>query len=136
MVKWSILSKKDLELLTELGNKLQAGTKWEQTVGEFILSYTKNRIPIPSKDENSEQKSPENAENAENRSSLLFFFIFDFIFFLWKLTLLIIFLKKKQMIHSPNSWKCIQKRKNWRQGNSLFSTKVLRFLFLFYKVFD
>lgn len=51
MVKWSILSKKDLELLTELGNKLQAGTNWEQNVGEFILMYTKNRIPIPSKDE-------------------------------------------------------------------------------------
>ena len=64
MVKWSILSKKDLELLTELGNKLQAGTKWEQNVGEFILSYTRNRIPIPSKDENSEQKS-QNAERKE-----------------------------------------------------------------------
>jgi hypothetical protein len=49
-MKWSILTKNDLNTLRELGTKLRSGTEWERTVGDFILEYTKDRIPIPSKD--------------------------------------------------------------------------------------
>lgn len=51
-MKWSVLNQDDLKTLRELGIKLKSGTKWEQTVGDFLLEYTKDRIPIPSKDNN------------------------------------------------------------------------------------
>lgn len=54
-MKWSILTKNDLNTLKEIGIKLRSGTFWERTVGDFILEYTKDRIPIPSKDEKSEK---------------------------------------------------------------------------------
>ena len=48
-MKWSILNQDDLNSLRELGIKLKSGTKSEQMAGDFILEYTKDRIPIPSK---------------------------------------------------------------------------------------
>lgn len=57
-MKWSILTKNDLNTLKEIGIKLRSGTFWERTVGDFILEYTKDRIPIPSKDEKSEKSKP------------------------------------------------------------------------------
>lgn len=49
-MKWSILTQDDLNTLRKLGTKLRSGTEWERTVGDFILEYTKDRIPVPSKD--------------------------------------------------------------------------------------
>lgn len=54
-MKWSILTKNDLNTLKEIGIKLRSGTFLESTVGDFILEYTKDRIPIPSKDEKSKK---------------------------------------------------------------------------------
>lgn len=59
-MKWSILTRDDLNTLRELGIKLKSGTKWEQTVGDFILEYAKGRIPVPTKDEKSEKSEKAN----------------------------------------------------------------------------
>lgn len=49
-MKWSILTRNDLNRLREIGIGLKAGTKSEQTLGDLIVEYTKDRIPIPTKD--------------------------------------------------------------------------------------
>lgn len=49
-MKWSILTKNDLNILREIGLGLKAGTKSEQALGDLIIDYTKDRIPIPTKD--------------------------------------------------------------------------------------
>lgn len=56
-MKWSVLNQEDLNILRELGMKLKSGTKFEQMIGDFILDYIKDRIPVPSKDDKSEQIS-------------------------------------------------------------------------------
>jgi hypothetical protein len=50
-MKFSILSRNDIGTLKEIGIKLKAGTKWEQTLGDLMLEYAKDRIPIPSKED-------------------------------------------------------------------------------------
>lgn len=49
-MNWSILTQNDLNTLRELGIKLKSGTKWEQTLGDLIVEYTNDRIPVPTKD--------------------------------------------------------------------------------------
>lgn len=58
-MKWSILTQDELNTLRKLGIKLKSGTKWEQTVGDFILEYTKDRIPVPSKDDKNKPMFPD-----------------------------------------------------------------------------
>ncbi len=49
-MKWSILTKNELNILREIGIGLKTGTKSEQSLGGLIIEYTKDRIPIPTKD--------------------------------------------------------------------------------------
>ncbi len=51
-MKWGILTRSDIKKLNKIGEKLKAGTKKEQALGRAILLYTKDRIPIPTKDYN------------------------------------------------------------------------------------
>ena len=64
-MKFSILSQNDIEVLKELGTKMKAGTKWEQTLGDFILEYTKDRIPIPSKEDKKKNNIFPNRQTAD-----------------------------------------------------------------------
>lgn len=58
-MKWSILTRDDLNTLRELGIKLKSGTELEQTLGDLIVEYTNDRIPIPSKDDKSKPMFPD-----------------------------------------------------------------------------